>query len=280
MKKITLKPSTRVNELVDFIKSNIEHYSDVTKLDKINICTLKGNIAGDDRRLRALTEMDLSNGIEISIENSIEATLDKIETICGIKINYIESVDDSNSFLDYRFIDDISLNSEEWNVFSEKLSEKNILPQLTFIFNEVLSEYEDELDNHFPFFYIEDAIIGQNYEGFLYANIDGVFSNCTGNGIVQIQSWDNIEDVYYVDDEGTREYEPDHLTLLTTEGGMLSISKDDTLNFLSNFWKGILGALINETRGEQAIVWGQIEKKLKLTRMEFSSWDEIREFIK
>lgn len=279
MKKITLKPSTRVHELVEFIKSNLDQYSDVTQLDRINVRTLKGNIAGDDRRLRALTETDLSTGIEISIENTLEATIEKIEDSCGIKINFIESVGDFNSFLDSLTGDEF-LTPEEWIAFSGKLSEKNILPQLTFIFNEVLSEYEDELDNHFPFFYLEDVIIGQNYEGFLYANIDGVFSNCTGNGIVQIQSWDNIEDVYYVDDEGTREHEPDHLTLLNTEGGMLSISKDDSLNFLSNFWNGILSDLINETRGEQAIVWSQIEKKLKLTRMEFGSWDEIREFIK
>lgn len=275
MKTMTIKPSTKVQEIIDFFA---EAYPDEAR---IGILTLKGNPAGSDRRLRALTEKDLTGGIEIELKKDIEESLELIRKKLGVETWRNYSAVNLDDALFGSKSSNGDLEPQEWYDFSNKIREKNILPELTFIFDDVLSNFDT--DNHYPFFYTEDVLVANQFTSFIYANIDGIYTSINGDDLSLIMTWDKIkidedmgDGIYYVDEDDSPE--PEHLTLGTEDEQFLSLSKDKALYFIEYMWNDIIKDITNLSR-DGVVIWNEIEKKLGIERKQFNSWDEIREFI-
>lgn len=78
---IGIKPSTTVQELIELIKKEFDEFVE------INVLTMKGNVAGEDRRLRALTKNDLSGGIKIKVKKNLNETLNNFSQLTGINFS-------------------------------------------------------------------------------------------------------------------------------------------------------------------------------------------------
>ena len=96
MESIIVKPSTTVAEVVDFFSSTYPNEK------TISINTLKGNTAGPDRRLRALTEFDLTGGVEIELKKNFKESIACFEKKTGISISF--STKTSLPNIEYRSI--------------------------------------------------------------------------------------------------------------------------------------------------------------------------------
>jgi hypothetical protein len=271
--KFNVNSSTKLIELVNFFNAN---FPDIE--DTITIFT-DDNSTSNNRHIQEFTSKDLSKGIEVEIRADHFETMEEFEE--KLDITTLLTSKENNGHLDFSKSQDEDLSPQEWYDFSNKLREKNILPELTFIFDDVLSNFDT--DNHYPFFYTEDVLIANQFTSFIYANIDGVYTSINGDDLSLIMTWDKIkidedmgDGIYYVDEDDSPE--PEHLTLGTEDEQFLSLSKDKTLYFLEYMWNDIIKDITNLSR-DGVVVWNEMKKKLGVERKQFNAWDEIREFI-
>lgn len=77
----TIKPSTRVQLIIDIFENKYDQ--------NIAVYTLKKNIAGPERRIRALTSESLKGGVTVNLHENIDETIEEIKLKTGLTIKVI-----------------------------------------------------------------------------------------------------------------------------------------------------------------------------------------------
>jgi hypothetical protein len=123
--------------------------------------------------------------------------------------------------------------------------------------NSAFEELNSEIkSNHQAYFFTSDVLItDRELQGFLYVNMDGFYSNCLGDDMEFILSWDNIIDLELIEENDGVE-----IQIELDNGNVAPIKEENSksLKILYSFYKNVWQKVVNEFKDQPIIGWNSV----------------------